>query len=151
MARIQKKQPPKPKELTASEARSKARYIRCSPRKARLVIDLIRNKDVNEAESILSGLKQAARIPVLKVIKSAAANAHQQKQLKQEHLYISKITADEGPVLKRYKATAMGRATMIRRKTCHIAVTLGVRKEKAAEIQQKKKPERKAKKKILKK
>ena len=154
MVRTLKKQQQKPKDLTADLAAAKikavARYIRCSPRKARQVLALVRNRDVNDAEFILTGLKQAARVPVLKVIKSAVANAKTQKQLKPEHLYIFKIMADEGPMLKRYKATAMGRATMIRKRTCHITVELGVRKERLAQEQQKKTQEKKTKRRVKK-
>lgn len=110
-----------------AEAKAVARFVRCSPTKAKQVIDLVRNKGVNEAEFILAGLRKVAKVYVLKAVKSAVANAKTQKNLKPEELYISKISADQGPMLKRFKAQAMGRATKIRKRTCHIIVELGRR------------------------
>jgi large subunit ribosomal protein L22 len=106
------------------EAMARARYLRMSPRKARLVVDMIRGKGVNEALSILDLCpKKPARL-VAKVVRSAVANATQQKGLDVDDLYISEIRVDPGPMLKRWRPRAMGRATMIRRRTSHVTVVL---------------------------
>ncbi|MFH1407028.1 MAG: 50S ribosomal protein L22 [Candidatus Omnitrophota bacterium] len=107
---------------------AKGRFVKVPARKARWVINLVNGKSVNEAEAILSNLNKVAAGVVLKVVKSAAANAKQQKNLKPEDLYISKMYADEAPSLKRYKAQAMGRAAMILRRYSHIVVELEAKK-----------------------
>ncbi len=107
--------------------RAKARFIRVSPRKVRQVIDLIRGKDVQQALMVLNNLnKKSARI-VAKVLNSAIANAHNNHGLKTQDLYISRIFADQGPMLKRYRAASMGRAVMVRRRTSHITVELDLK------------------------
>ena len=100
------------------------KYLRTSPHKARVVLDLVRNKDVQTAQAILSNLNKAVAVPILKTLNSAVANAKSQKNIESEELYISKVTADGGPMLKRFKAAAMGRATTIRRRTSHIIIEL---------------------------
>ncbi|MCM8783521.1 MAG: 50S ribosomal protein L22 [Candidatus Omnitrophica bacterium] len=99
------------------------RYLRLSPRKVRQVADIVRGKDVDTAEALLINLNKRPAIYILKVLKSAIANA-EFKGLKGRRLYISKITADGGPVLKRYRAAPFGRANMIRRRTTHITIEL---------------------------
>jgi large subunit ribosomal protein L22 len=107
--------------------RAKVRFVRISPRKVRQVIDLIRGKDVEQALRVLDNLnKKAARI-VSKVLNSAIANAQNNHGLKIQDLYISRIFADQGPMLKRYRAASMGRAVMIRRRTSHITVELDLK------------------------
>lgn len=102
------------------------RFVRVSPRKARQVIDLIRGKNVINAQAILLNLNRRATKPVGKVLKSAIDNAKfkTENKVDQSKLYISKIWADTGPMLKRFKAQAMGRATTIRRRMSHIGVEL---------------------------
>lgn len=104
------------------------RYLRLSPRKVRQVIDLVRGKDIDSAEAILSNLNKRPANFVLKLLKSAIANA-EYKGFKGRRLYISKITADGGPMLKRYRAAPFGRAVMIRHRTTHIAIELDEIKE----------------------
>ncbi|MCM8765868.1 MAG: 50S ribosomal protein L22 [Candidatus Omnitrophica bacterium] len=104
-------------------ARAILRYLRLSPRKVRQVIDLIRGKDTETAEAILSHLHKRPAVYVLKLLKSAVANA-EFKGLKGRRLYISKITADGGPMLKRYRAAPFGRAVMVRHRTTHITIEL---------------------------
>ena len=105
-----------------------ARYIRVSPRKAREVIDLIRGEKANQALAILASLNKRARIYVEKALRSAIKNAQQNPSMKYNELFISKIIADKGPMLKRYRAAAMGRATMIRHRTTHLTVELSSRR-----------------------
>ncbi|MGE4357803.1 MAG: 50S ribosomal protein L22 [Candidatus Omnitrophota bacterium] len=109
-------------------SRAILRYLRLSPRKVRQVINLVRGKDTETAEAILISLNKRPAVYILKLLKSALANA-EFKGLKGRRLYISKITADGGPVLKRYRAAPFGRANMIRRRTTHITLELDEIKE----------------------
>lgn len=106
------------------EVEAHARYIRMSSRKVKLVIDLIRGKSVEEAEKILTFVKKAAGRPVLKLLKSAAANAAHNFKLEKGNLFVKKITADQGPSLKRWRPRAFGRAAPIKKHTCHISIIL---------------------------
>ena len=113
---------------------AKARHIRMSPRKVRLVVDLVRGLAVNEAETQLKFLRKDAARPVLKLIRSAVANAEHNFKQPTETLYIKRITVDGGPVLSRWRPRAFGRATPIRKRSSHITVILDQRdaKEQAA-------------------
>jgi large subunit ribosomal protein L22 len=111
------------------EARAVARYIRVSPRKARVVVDLIRGKAVGEAAAILQFNTRAAAEIVGKVLNSAVANAEKNQKLKPETLYVSQVFVDEGPTLKRIKPRAMGRAFRINKRTSHITVVVKQREE----------------------
>ncbi|MFO7296773.1 MAG: 50S ribosomal protein L22 [Caldicoprobacter sp.] len=104
--------------------RAIARYIRMSPRKVRAVIDLIRGKTVNEALAILANTPRAAAKPVMKVLKSAIANAENNMNMSQDNLYVAEIYADQGPTLKRIRPRARGMAYIIRKRTSHITVVL---------------------------
>jgi len=112
-------------------SKAAAKYVRVSPRKVRQVIDLIREAPAQKALAILGNVNKIAAYHVAKVLGSAIANAKQKPDVKAEDLYISKVTADGGPTLKRYRARAMGRATRILKRTCHITVELDKRKEVA--------------------
>ena len=115
-----------------------AKYVRVSPRKVRMVINLIRGRSVPQALNILFNMNKGARRPVEKVLKSAVSNAEvKMPGMEKEEFYISKITADGGPMLKRYRAAAMGRATMIRKRTTHILVELDTKKEISDKAQKK--------------
>jgi large subunit ribosomal protein L22 len=106
------------------EARAVARYIKMSPQKARLVVDTIRGKTVEEALNILTlSPKKPARF-VAKVVRSAVANAAQQQDVDVDALYVKRIHIDEGPTLKRWRPRALGRATRIRKRTSHITVVV---------------------------
>ena len=109
-----------------SAGRVVAKYIKTSPYKMRKVIDLIRGKDVNSAMGILENVEKRSRIYLIRALKSAIASAKQGGKVKQDDLFIWKITADDGPMMRRYKAQAMGRATMIRKRTSHIIIELGI-------------------------
>ncbi len=104
-------------------SRAKAKFIRVSPRKARQVIDLVRGKKIGEALGILENINKGARKPIIKVLKSAISNS-KQFTTDESRLYISKIVADKGPMLKRHRAAAFGRAVPIRHRLCHLTVEL---------------------------
>jgi large subunit ribosomal protein L22 len=106
------------------EVRARLRFVRVAPRKARLVADLIRGKGSEEALNILTFTKKAAAKTLIKLLKSAIANANQKKTIDIDRLYIKKVTVDQGPTMKRYQPRALGRATMIRKRTSHITLVL---------------------------
>ena len=103
---------------------ARARYVRTSARKARLVCDHIRGKDVTEARAILAFTPRAAAKPWLKLLESAVANAEHNHELVGEELKVAAVHADEGPTLKRFRPRAMGRATRIRKRTSHLTIHL---------------------------
>ena len=102
--------------------RAQVRYVRMSAYKAREVLDLIRGKEIQQADEILQFCERDAAIVVRKCLGSAASNAENNDQLDPEELYVSACFADEGPTLKRWRPRARGRATRIRKRTCHITV-----------------------------
>ena len=104
--------------------RAKARYVRTAPRKARLVVDHIRGKSVDEARAILIHTPRAASRDVLKLLDSAIANAENNHELVADELKIDRVFVDEGPTLKRYRPRALGRATQIRKRTSHMTILL---------------------------
>lgn len=121
--------------------RALARYVRVSPYKVREVLDLIRGQDIGRAREILRFTQRDAARVVAKVLDSAVANAEHNGSIPEDELYVSACFADEGPTLKRWRPRARGRATRIRKRTCHITVIvsrlpeaelLGRRAEQAA-------------------
>ncbi len=106
-----------------------ANFIRISPSKVRVVIDLVRGKSVNEALNILAVTPKAAAEPVYKLIRSAVANAEHNNGLARADLYVAEIKADGGPILKRVQPRAQGRAFRINKRTSHITVVLDTVKE----------------------
>ena len=106
------------------EAKAVARYVRVSPRKARLVVDLIRGKSVDEASAILKFTPRAAAEVVEKVLDSAVANAEKNMKIPADTLYVATTYVDEGPTLKRIRPRAQGRAYRIRKRTSHITVVV---------------------------
>lgn len=100
------------------------RYLRIAPRKVRLVLDLIRGKSVDVAEEQLLALPKGASQPILKLIKSAQANAQHNFKLDPKTLFVRQAFADEGPKLKRYMPHAMGRATVILKRMSHVTIVL---------------------------
>jgi ribosomal protein L22 len=104
--------------------RARAKYVRCAPRKARLVIDHIRGKGIDEARAILLHTQRAASRDVLKLLESAVANAENNHELVADELRVGKAYVDEGPTLKRYRPRALGRATRIRKRTSHLTIEL---------------------------
>jgi len=106
------------------EVRAAAKYIRISPRKARLMMNQIRGKKAEEALNLLSFSPQKSAFLLRKLINSAVANASENAGLDVDNLYIKKLFADEGPTLRRFRPRAMGRATKIRKRTSHLTVVL---------------------------
>ena len=102
--------------------RAQLRYLRVSPYKAREVLDLIRGLHVDDADGILELTDRAVAAEIRKVLASAVANAESNDQLDPNELYVSACFADEGPTLKRWRPRARGRATRIRKRTCHITI-----------------------------
>jgi large subunit ribosomal protein L22 len=124
-----------PKTNERPGTRAEARYIRMSASKARAVLDLIRGLDVAQADQVLQFCERDASIPIRKCLASAIANAeHNDSQLPDE-LYVSACYADEGPTLKRWRPRARGRATRIRKRTCHIVVIVSRMPEQLLERQ----------------
>lgn len=109
----------------SQEATAKLRYLRMSPRKVRLVIDVIRNMEVAPAKAQLSFMKKAAARPILKLLNSAVANATHNLQMSSDHLFIKSIMADKASTMKRSMPRAFGRAAVIRKHSTHVIITLG--------------------------
>jgi len=109
------------------EARAVARYIRMSPRKARLVIDAIRGKNVNDALQIVQLSHKKAATPIRKTLESAIANAENNFDVDVDELYVVRATVDMGRALRRLRPRAYGRADIIRRPTSHITIVVGDR------------------------
>ena len=106
------------------EVKAKLKFVRVTPRKAQLVADLIRGRGSEEALNILTFTKKAAAKIIVKLLKSAIANATQKKNIDVDRLYIKKIAVDQGPTMKRFQPRALGRATTIRKRTSHINIVL---------------------------
>jgi ribosomal protein L22 len=104
--------------------RAHAKYVRTSARKARLIADHVRGKDVQQARAILAFSPRSVADDWRKVLESAIANAEHNHDLVGDDLVVLNATADEGPTLKRYRPRAMGRATRIRKRTSHLTITL---------------------------
>jgi large subunit ribosomal protein L22 len=111
------------------QAKAVARTVRIAPRKARLVVDLIRGKQVGEAVAILKLTPKAASPIVEKVLKSAMANAEHNYEMDVNNLLVAQAFVDEGPTLKRFRPRAMGRASQINKRTSHITIVLSEKKE----------------------
>lgn len=114
------------------EVKSFSRYVRMSPRKVRLVADLVRGMAAEEARVRLQFLNKTAALVMLKLLNSAVANASHNFQFKKENLYIQKITVDGGSTLKRWHPRAFGRAAPIRKRSSHITLVLGEKQTKNA-------------------
>ena len=110
------------------ESRATAKYVRVSPRKAGQICDLVRGKNVDEALAILKFTPRGAADIIAKVVKSAKANAENNHEMDADKLYVASVVANQGPTMKRFMPRAMGRATMIRKRTSHIEVVLKERK-----------------------
>ena len=106
------------------EAQAKLSFARLSPRKTRLVVDMVRGKGIQDALTILRFSPQPSAKLVSKLLQSAVANAEQKGTSDVDHLFVKTIFVDAGPVLKRFTPRAMGRASKIRKPTSHITVVL---------------------------
>lgn len=107
------------------EVRAKAKYIKMSPRKLRLIADVVRGAVVGKALEQLKFINKKAALPIGKLLNSGIANAVNNYELDKDNLYIKEIRVDEGPVLKRWAPKAHGRATPIRKRMSHIDLVLG--------------------------
>jgi large subunit ribosomal protein L22 len=110
--------------IETQQARATAKFVRVSPRKARLVADLVRGKSVQEARAILAFATRDAAVPVRKVLESAAANADHNHGMRSDDLVLAHVTVDPGPTIKRFRPRAQGRATPILKRTSHITIGL---------------------------
>src|SRR5207245_7875369 len=134
------------------EVRAVAKWVRMSPRKARLVAEHIRGRSVPEARTVLAFTPRAAAREIEKVLRSAVANAEANHNLRGDELVVSAAFVDEGPMIKRWRARARGRAVRIHKRTCHITLklvpsgTAAVRRapEPSAEEKPKRAPRKKA-------
>jgi len=111
----------------ATEAKAILRFVRVAPRKARMVVDLIRGQQVAEAFNILKFTPRSASRVVEKVLKSAVANAENLEIGDPDDLWVSRVYVDGGPILKRFNARSMGRANPIKKRTSHITVVVAPR------------------------
>jgi large subunit ribosomal protein L22 len=107
--------------------RAQAKYVRMSPRKARLVAQHIRGRSVPEARAVLAFTAREAADELQKVLQSAVSNAEANHGVAEDRLYIEHAYVDGGPVMKRWRARARGRVARIRKRTCHITVQLAER------------------------
>jgi large subunit ribosomal protein L22 len=114
---------------TPREVRAQAKYVRMSPRKARLVAEHIRGRSVPEARAVLAFTSREAAGVLQKVLQSAVSNAEANHGIAEDRLYVKTTYVDGGPVMKRWRARARGRVARIRKRTCHITVTLAERQE----------------------
>jgi large subunit ribosomal protein L22 len=106
------------------EAKAHLKYARISPRKVKIVCDLIRGKDVKIAQAILTHTPKAASELMLKLLKSAVSNAENNNQLDPDRLYVSETFANPGPILKRGMPRAQGRMYRINKRTSHITIVV---------------------------
>ena len=116
------------------EVRAQAKYVRMSPRKARLVAEHIRGRSVPEARAVLAFTSREAAGVLQKVLQSAVSNAEANHGIAEERLYVKTTYVDGGPIMKRWRARARGRVARIRKRTCHITVTLAERPQTAPSV-----------------
>ena len=114
----------KEEETTVAEARATLKYARISSRKVKIVADLIRGKNVDEALSIVKFTPKASSEIIEKLLKSAIANAENNHNMRHENLYVAEIYANQGPTLKRIRPAAKGSAVRIRKRTSHVTIIL---------------------------
>ena len=119
-------------EPVAQEAIAVAKFIRMSPTKARQVIDLIRGRHVDDARRVLRFSERSPSTTIAKVLESAVANAEHNHSLPADELFVARAWVDEGPTLRRFRPRALGRATRVRKRTCHISVVVGRMEEPQA-------------------
>jgi large subunit ribosomal protein L22 len=118
------KPPPARRDDGAVVVRARARYVRTAPRKARLVMEHIRGKSIEDARALLEHTPRAASRDVLKLLNSAVANAENNHELGADELRVERAYVDEGPTIKRFRPRALGRATRINKRTSHMTITL---------------------------
>ena len=106
------------------EAKAHLKYARISPRKVKIVLDLIRGKDVAQAMAILKNTPKSASEYLTKLLRSAVANAENNFDMNPDDLYVAEVYAHQGPTMKRWRAGAQGRASIILKRMSHVGVTL---------------------------
>ena len=111
------------------ETKAVSRYVRIAPRKARVVVDLVRGKSVAQAREILAFCERAAAETVTKTLNSAVANAEHNNHLRADNLVVKTAFVDEGPTLQRIRPRANGSASRINKRTCHITIVVAPREE----------------------
>lgn len=111
------------------EVKAQARFIRVSPRKARIVVDQVRGKSVDQAREILAFTNRGIAETVEKTLNSAVANAEHNNHLRADNLFVKAAYVDEGPTLKRIRPRAKGSAARIRKRTSHITIVVAPREE----------------------
>ncbi|GAA0434368.1 50S ribosomal protein L22 [Lentibacillus halophilus] len=111
------------------QAKAVAKSVRIAPRKVRLVVDLIRGKEIGEAIAVLRHTQRSASTPVEKVINSAVANAEHNYEMEPDNLMVSEAFVDEGVTLKRFRPRAQGSASPINKRTSHITIVVKEKKE----------------------
>ena len=111
-------------ETLVKEARATLKFARISARKVKIVADLVRGKDEDEALAIMKFTPKASSEVLEKLLKSAIANAENNHEMKHENLYVAEIFANQGPTLKRIRPAAKGSAVRIRKRTSHITIVL---------------------------
>lgn len=109
------------------EVKASLKHARVGAQKARLVADMVRGKDVSAAIKLLTFMNKKTAVMLKKLIESAVANADQKKTIDLDKLYVKTVWVDQGPVLKRFRPRAQGRATGVRKKMSHINVVLDER------------------------
>ena len=109
------------------EAKAYLRYVRIAPRKVQIVCDLIRGKDLGTAVAILMNTRKAASEPLLKLVKSCAANAENNFNMDADKLVVTQVFATPGPILKRMMPRAQGRAYRINKRTSHVTIAVAER------------------------
>ena len=123
--------------------KAKLNYIRISPRKCRMIADMIRGRGLVEAKDLLLFTVKRPALPILKLLESAESNARNNFEVNPNDLYISKIVVDEGPKLKRWMPRSRGQANSIQKKTSHILVVLSIIDGKLEKIKKRKVSEKK--------
>ena len=123
-AKSAKKPAEKAKPAAPVRVRASAKYVRVAPRKARLIADQVRGMHIDEARALLAFSPRSAALDIKKLIESAAANAENNHELIADEMRVAEIRVDEGPIIKRFRPRAQGRATRINKRTSHISVAL---------------------------
>jgi len=113
--------------MAQATTKAKLKYLRISPRKTRLIADMVRGLPVREAEAQLHISAKRASVPILKLLKSAVANASHNNKIEEAQLFIKEIGVDQGPTLKRWIPRARGASSRIEKKTSHVTLTLGTK------------------------
>ncbi len=139
-----------PTAVEKQEVRAEAKWVRVSPRKARLVAEHIRGRSVPEARTVLAFTQRAAAREIEKVLRSAVANAetHPNLNWNGDDLIVSTVYIDEGPTIKRWRARARGRVASIKKRTCHITVKVAQAPETRVAAEPKSQPKRAAAKRV---